>query len=461
MYRPNAYRSKHRSLNHEQAHADAQQALRPEVPSHPLILATEPILVTSQTGLAEVIASVRSAGTMAYDSEFIGEETYHPLICLLQVATPSGLWLIDPLAGLDLSGFWQLVVDATIEKVVHAGFQDLEPAGRHTGQPPRNIFDTQIAAAFAGCIYPMSLAKLVLDCFNVELGKGLKFSQWDQRPLSNVQTHYAANDVRYLLAIRQALGSRIAQRGNELFAAQELSNLSDMSLYRTDPAQAHLRIRGAELLRRRQQAILRELLNWRDTQARTHDIPPRTFLKDGVLMELARRPIKEITDLSRIRGLPRPIEKQFGQAILDTTNVGRTASVEDLKQGQWIEDTAEHRAAVDAIWTKVQKACADRGIDAAVVTSRREVGRCVRRITDTHSLADEPLMLGWRGELLGAVLHATLTDHVVKSASLASSPKPAGDQTTSAAAPALDDEDDDHESNDNSGSIDRDSDVKN
>lgn len=441
MYRPNAYRSKHRSLNHEQAHADAQQALRPEVPSHPLILATEPALVTSQSSLAEVIAAVRSAGTMAYDSEFIGEETYHPRICLLQVATPSGLWLIDPLAGLDLAGFWQLVVDATVEKVVHAGFQDLEPAGRHTGQPPRNIFDTQIAAAFAGCIYPMSLAKLVLECFNVELGKGLKFSQWDQRPLSTVQTHYAANDVRYLLAIRQALGSRIAQRGNELFAAEELSNLSDMSLYRTDPAKAHLRIRGAELLRRRQQAILRELLNWRDALSREHNVPPRTFLKDGVLMELARRPIKEIADLARVRGLPRPIEKQFGQAILDTTNAGRAASVDDLKQGQWIEDTAEHRASVDALWTKVQSACAERGIDAAVVTSRREVGRCVRRIAETQSLTDEPLMQGWRGQLLGSLLQAALAEHVNQSAP--PPPKALESSSSSTSDPTGDDEDGD------------------
>jgi ribonuclease D len=163
-------------------------------------------------------------------------------------------------------------------------------------------------------------------------------------------------------------------------------------------------------------------------------------------MELARRPIKELSDLARVRGLPRPIEKQFGQAILDTTNAGRSAPVDDLKQGQWIEDTAEHRAAVDALWTLVQKTCGDRGIDPALVTSRREVGRCLRRIADTRSLQDETLMEGWRGELLGQLLQSTLANHVNQSPAQPSrGPTPQANATSDQSFNVDSDENDDDE----------------
>ncbi|MGH8612402.1 MAG: ribonuclease D, partial [Gammaproteobacteria bacterium] len=112
--------------------------------------------------MSELIGRVRAAGTFAYDSEFIGELTYIPKLCLIQLATTREVALVDPLAnGIDLSPFWELVCDPSVEKVVHAGQQDIEPVVRHVGRVPSNVFDTQIAAGFAGMAYPTSLSRLV------------------------------------------------------------------------------------------------------------------------------------------------------------------------------------------------------------------------------------------------------------------------------------------------------------
>ena len=114
--------------------------------------------------------------------------------------------LIDPMApGMDLTPFWEIVADAAVEKITHAGQQDLEPVIRHLNRPGQNVFDTQICAGFVGMAYPVSLSKLVKEVVGARLGKGLTFSHWDQRPLSAQQLKYAANDVRYLPAIRAEL----------------------------------------------------------------------------------------------------------------------------------------------------------------------------------------------------------------------------------------------------------------
>lgn len=190
-----AFHARHRAQAHQQAHQDA--ADRPAVLQHPQVCAGEPELVTSPQRRDEVLASLRG-GVFAYDTEFIGEHTYHPHLCLVQVATTDHIWLLDPLSGLDLRPFWELVAEAGTVKIVHAGLQDLEPVYRHVQRPAANVFDVQIAAGFLGRPYPSALGRLVHDYLSTDVGRAVKFSQWDHRPLSAAQIRYAADDVRYL-----------------------------------------------------------------------------------------------------------------------------------------------------------------------------------------------------------------------------------------------------------------------
>src|SRR5690606_13632096 len=127
--------------------------------------------------------------------------------------------LIDPFTVDDLTPWFELIADPAVEKIVHAGEQDFEPVARVLNRPPANIFDTQVAAGFVGLDYPMSLVRLVGELIGDDLDAGAKFSQWDRRPLTARQLHYAASDVRYLAAMRQELGRRLEATGNTRWSA--------------------------------------------------------------------------------------------------------------------------------------------------------------------------------------------------------------------------------------------------
>ena len=234
---------------------------------HQLVTHAEPQFIDQQDQLLEMLQHLRSTGRFAYDSEFIGELTYIPKLCLIQVASAQRIGLIDPLGNLDLTPFWDLLCDPTVEKIVHAGQQDVEPVFRNCGKSVANLFDTQICAGFIGLAYPTSLSKLVLELIGAKLGKGLTFTHWDQRPLSAMQLKYAADDVRYLIAVHDSLNQKLQSQNHAQWARIECESLCDPTQYGFNPNTNFLRIRGGNSLPPRQQSVLKELTIWRDTCA--------------------------------------------------------------------------------------------------------------------------------------------------------------------------------------------------
>jgi ribonuclease D len=403
--RPSGFRSAHRARAHDLAHADEQTAPPPgKIPDHPLIPRGAADLIIDPDAFDELLAHLRSAGLFAYDSEFIGELTYHPKLCLIQVASASRVALIDPLLDLDLNLFWELIADPAIEKIVHAGAQDIEPVMRHINKPCANIFDTQVAAGFAGMSYPVALSKLVQELIGVRLGKGLTFTHWDQRPLSAMQLRYAADDVRYLPALRDAIGKRLDSLGHAQWAADECAAMCDPRRYIFDPDTAYTRIRGAGALSKSGLAVLRELTILRDSAARSHDVPPRAFLKDEVLLDLARSPVKSIEKLGRVKGLPRPVEAQHGKEIVDATLRALAMPHDQFPDQQNHEPTPTERFRADAVWTLAQAICAGRGIDPALATNRTDIAEFQRTLASGADVNKSPLMSGWRRDVIGAPL---------------------------------------------------------
>jgi len=400
------HRGAHRARSHESAHAEVTDEAQAQLATsdHALAPKGAAVLISDAEGLSELLNHLRSAGSFAYDSEFIGELTYIPKLCLIQVATTQRVALIDPLAGLDLDEFWELICEASVEKILHAGQQDVEPAIRHRKKRAENLFDTQIGAGFVGMSYPVALAKLVNELTGARLGKGLTFTHWDQRPLSAVQLRYAEDDVRYLPAVRAELGKRLSELGHESFAREESNALGDPELYRFNPDVACQRIRGASGLSPVQLAILRELCVMRDAAAREADVPPRAFLRDEVLVDLARSPAKSVEKLSRVRGLPRPIEASHGQAIVEATLKAMSLPVAELPTPKQSEESPSDRFRVDSLWIAAQAIAAGRGIDANLVSSRQEIGELFRRLMAKKDVSALPITSGWRNECVGKPL---------------------------------------------------------
>lgn len=403
-YRPT--RPHHRAKSHDQAH-DAEEAHDPGASQgNPLVFRGEAKLTTTQAALLELIARLRAAGSFAYDSEFIGELTYLPKLCLIQTSTTREITLIDPMSReIDLRPFWELVADPAVEKITHAGQQDLEPVIRHLGRPGQNVFDTQISAGFAGMAYPASLSKLVREVMGAKLGKGLTFTHWDQRPLSGQQLKYAANDVRYLPAVRAELGRRLEASGRAAWAAEECAAQTDVGLYRFDPETAHNKVRGSGSLSPTGLAVLKELLVWRDASARAHDLPPRAFLKDEILLDMARSPVKSVEKLARVRGLPRPVEQAHGAEMVEATKRALAKPPEELPPvASPAEESPTEKHRADALWAAAQCLCIGQSMDPELVTSRQEVGKLYRSLKRGEEPEGFRILTGWRHDAVGGTL---------------------------------------------------------
>ncbi|MEO6436994.1 MAG: HRDC domain-containing protein [Tepidisphaeraceae bacterium] len=401
-------RSHHRAKQHADAHLEEHD------PSHAIPQASDvprndPALITTEAALAEFLEHLRQSGSFAYDSEFIGELTYIPKLCVIQVATSSRVALIDPLAGLDLKPFWELVADERVEKIVHAGQQDVEPVIRHLGREAKNVFDTQIACGFIGMAYPVALSKLVAELIGAKLGKGLTFTHWDQRPLTPAQLRYAADDVRYLPRTRAEIGKRLEATGHTDWARQEFDAMCDARLYQFDPETAYLRVRSATSLGPQALAILRELVVWRDGVARAHDVPPRAFLKDEILVDLSRQPVKTLEKLDRVRGLPRPVEHAHGPEIVEATLRGLATPPGQFPFARHVEPSPTERFRADALWAVAQCICIGKSIDPSLVTSRQEIGEFHRAVAHDKDATDSPLLKSWRRAALGDPLMELLT----------------------------------------------------
>src|SRR6185369_5339681 len=213
--------------------------------------------VDSAARLRAVCEHLAGVERFALDTEFVGERTYVPALELIQVATPSQMALIDCRAVAALDPFFTILADQRIEKVRHAGQQDLE------------LFQ--------------------------------RLTDWSRRPLTKAQLAYAVDDVRYLLPVYEKLRARLTQQQRWEWLVEECKRLErSVRSLPVEPAEAWLRVRGRGTLRAKGLAVLRELAAWREEQARERNKPRATIARDEVLVEIAR---KAPTNLEALRGL--------------------------------------------------------------------------------------------------------------------------------------------------------------
>ncbi len=181
----------------------------------------------------------------------------------------------------------------------------------------------------------------------------------------------------------------------------------DPSLYGFNPEAQYLRVRGAGSLQPRNLAVLRELTIWRDGAARKHDVPPRSFLRDEVLIDLARSPVKRVEQLAKVRGLPRPVEAADGPAIVEATARGLDTATPDLPAARDFEPLPADKFRSDALCNLAQCLCAARGIDPALVGSRQDFAEFYHLLQTGASNDDiqtSKLFNGWRREAVGQPL---------------------------------------------------------
>jgi ribonuclease D len=352
---------------------------------------------------------------LAFDTEFIRERTYAPVLEIVQVATGDGsvIAILDvPALGGDLGGVGDLLLDPTILKLVHAGGQDMEILSSRLGALPTPVFDTQVAAAFTGHSIQTGYGNLVLALLNVRLNKDEGFADWSRRPLTQSMREYAENDVRYLPAIHTKLAGLLEKRGRTLWAKEQTDRLLMNAAEEIAPEDLWRRVGGRNILDSRGLSILRELALWRDDEARRRDKPRRSVVKDDFLIELARRAPKSANDILTLRSAPHNLGEKTANALVEVIKDGLAIHPDERPQVETPPALDEQGSVLVELLTALVRA---RALEADLPSTLLANGDDLRSLAalrgrrNETALSEHPLLNGWRGSLVGDSLQGLLS----------------------------------------------------
>jgi ribonuclease D len=361
--------------------------------------------VATPEALGALAARLRAAGRFGFDTEFVSEETFDPVLCLAQLATADALILVDPLAVGDLAPLWEVVNDPAVEVVMHAAGEDLRIDRLQSGRLPHRVVDVQVAAGLLGYSYPISLGNLAQQALGITLAGGETRTDWRRRPLSPGQLRYALDDVRHLLDLADRLSERLSALGRAEWAESEYRALVESVEGRSDEDRWR-RLPGLHQLNRRGLEAARRLAEWRREDARRANRPLRYALRDDLLVAIARRQPTSRRELEALRDFNRHHLLGKADDILAAIAAARAAPDDQLPEpAERHEEGPGLAMVVSLLSATLNQCCAQRQVAASLVGSSADLKDLVR----WHSRgrpADRPpaLARGWRGEVCGQAL---------------------------------------------------------
>lgn len=180
------------------------------------------MFVNDKQSMKLMTRQISNESIVALDLEANGRHRYPERICLIQLATKNNLYIIDPLAKIDISPICQLIENNDIEKVMHSVSYDVRCLKREWGVKINNLFDPAIAALFLG-IKKTGLASVIEETLGVNINKSKKLqrSDWTTRPLTEESLLYAANDVAHLINLRAVLKKQLQEIGRYQWVLEE------------------------------------------------------------------------------------------------------------------------------------------------------------------------------------------------------------------------------------------------
>ncbi len=377
-----------------------------------------------QQDLTRIAAGVRSCGRIALDTEFMGEGRYRTLLCLVQLAIPEAsapgdrILVLDPLReDLDGSELASVLADPAIQVVVHAGRQDIALIRRRLATEVTNVFDTQVAAGFAGMGAQSSYETLLSEALGVRVAKSASFTRWDARPLSQEQVGYAREDVVHLLELAAELEQRLTAAGRLAWAQEECEPLARSSDER-DLEVIFARLPRISSLSASQRPVARELCRWREETAARHDRTVQSVLGDATLVEIAKRRPSSRNELERIRGVGGHAGGRRGDEILAAVARARSHPPDPAEHTPRGPSSRPDDAPLIALGEALLRSRArEAGLAYELLAARADLQAIVAASREEAQEADVRTLRGWRRELAGAELLELLDGRISLSVS--------------------------------------------
>ncbi|MBA5707856.1 ribonuclease D [Pseudomonas fulva] len=291
--------------------------------------------IRDDLSLAEHCRDWRQLPFVAVDTEFMRVDTFYPKAGLIQIGDGKCAFLIDPLLIANWQPLAELIEDRNVVKVLHACSEDLEVLLRLTGKLPQPLFDTQLAAGYLNLGFSMGYSRLVQEVLGIDLPKGETRSDWLQRPLSETQVSYAAEDAVHLAELFSALRARLSD-DKYAWVLEDGADLVAQLRREVQPDSLYREVKLAWKLSPQQLAVLRALCAWREREARLRDVPRNRILKEHALWPIAKSQPTNLAALARIDDMHPRTLRQDGETLLQL--IKHAAS---LPAEQWPEPLPE------------------------------------------------------------------------------------------------------------------------
>lgn len=171
-----------------------------------------------------VLSQYLNAEAIAVDTETMGLLPQRDRLCLVQLCDPQGRVTVIRIAKgqTEAPNLKKLMEAVDIVKVFHFARFDIATLRYYLSIQVMPIFCTKIASKLARTYTNRhGLKDLVQELEQVELDKSSQSSDWGNAAnLSDEQLRYAANDVRYLLSVRQKLITMLKREERDKLAYQ-------------------------------------------------------------------------------------------------------------------------------------------------------------------------------------------------------------------------------------------------
>ncbi len=357
-------------------------------------------LVNDRSHLAEVVDRILRAPRVAVDIESNGFFRYRERVCLVQLALKRTAFLVDPLAMDDVEPLGELLNDRSVEKVFHDAYYDLSSFDRDWGFRVNNLFDTRVAVALVGSSR-LGLQSVVKDYVGIELAKSRKLqrSDWTRRPLSFEALKYAANDVLYLLQVRESLSAKLNKLSRLAWAKEEFARLENVRHVPPDRETAYLSIKGSSDLDERGLTILRSLCNFREQEAKRLDRPMFKVIPDFALIKLSSEPA---VDPSMVKGIGPfgrpPANRRLKAAICEGLRSEPVTRPQERRIQRIVDredrEKIRNRFGILKVWRGLLGK--ERGLDPSLLWPTVSLKRLARHPSSLHSELVSPDVRGWQ-----------------------------------------------------------------
>ncbi|MEM8663486.1 MAG: ribonuclease D [Pseudomonadota bacterium] len=353
-------------------------------------------VVSDNETLAALCDRLSQAPFITIDTEFLRETTFWPKLCLVQVASVDEAAIIDPLVdGLSLAPLFALLADASVIKVFHAARQDIEIFHHLSGEVPKPIFDTQVAAMVCGFGDSIAYDQLVRRISGGVVDKSSRFTNWAERPLTDKQLNYALADVTHLRDVYVHLRDGLAQKGREEWVAEEMALLAAPETYDLKPEDAWRRLKA----RARQPielAVLQEVAALRGREARERNVPRNRVMKDDLIYEIALQRPRSTEALGKLRAGGKGLERsRLGQAVVDAIN-----EVADRPAGE-LPALPRRKASIEGAGAAVELMKVLLKLSAEAHGVAPKVLATVDDLEAIVSGEETPALSGWRRSVFG------------------------------------------------------------